>query len=397
MRKFKRRVAYAAVIIAAVTKYRRVTNVNPPNFRITDRLSQFAGRKHAAAPPHSFHTVTLATGATFEMAVDACAADPISQGIITGNPWFLDDYEFLFALMKPNDIVLDIGAHIGTFGLASAALGCHVLCIEASPNNANLIAASAAANGFAHLWVVPAAATNHDGTVEFLPNGPWGTIANSTVLASPATIYARELISVVVPAVSIDSLLPNFGLQHADFVKLDVEGGEVAALCGMSELLNRDDAPVILYESNAFTLQFFGHTPADLTKALEQFGFTNFMLHSRRLIPCRAREFRPECVVNCVALKGDFTRLIEPLLIEPRSHDDLARAIVSKTQSEWVHDRLYLAGALAQAEPELLEKSAVKSALWRLLHDPHEEVRSAAARSSAFIEERMNDQIQDDI
>ncbi len=335
--------------------------------------------------------MTLASGTTFDIAVDEHAPDPISRGIVAGDHWFLDDYEFLFTLMKPNDVVLDIGAHIGTFGLASAALGCHVLCIEASPNNANLIAASAAANDFAHLWVVPAAATNHDGTVEFLPNGPWGTIANPTVLASPATIYARALSSIVVPAVSVDSLLSGFGIQHVDFVKLDVEGGEVAALGGMNELLSRDDAPVILYESNAFTLQFFGHTPIDLTAALEQFGYTIFMLQSGRLIPNRAGEFRPECVVNCVALKGDFARTIEPLLSEPRSYDDLARAIVSKSQSEWLHERLYLAGALAQADPELLAMSEVKDAFWRLLHDPHKGVRLAAAHSHTSIEKLMNE------
>ncbi|MGA7672064.1 MAG: FkbM family methyltransferase [Nitrolancea sp.] len=333
----------------------------------------------------------LSEDVSFKIAVGGRATDPISQAARTGDNWFLDDYRVLFGLMKQGDVVLDVGAHIGTFGLAAAALGCQVVCIEAAPENVALLRASAAVNGFEHLHVVSGAATNHDGAVRFLPNGPWGTIANPTVLSSPSAIYARELNPIDVPAVTIDRLLTEYALDHVDFVKLDVEGGEVAAIEGMSKLLSGHHAPVILYESNAFALGFAGHTPDKLLKSLGELGYSSYMLDSDRLIRIREGEFRPECVANFVAVKGDVARIGRHEVRAQRSTSELIQAIVSKSQSDWPHERLYLAGALAHADHSLLSSPAVRTALSVLLHDPLEGVRQAALRSSLIIAESSAD------
>jgi hypothetical protein len=121
-----------------------------------------------------FRTVALKDGSRFEIAIDPRLIDPISRGIVAGDFWFLHDFYVLLDLMKPGDTVLDLGGHVGTFSLAAAALGCRVVCIEAAPENAALLRASVARNGFDRMLVVQAVATDQEGTVRFLPNGPWG-------------------------------------------------------------------------------------------------------------------------------------------------------------------------------------------------------------------------------
>ncbi len=73
-----------------------------------------------------FRTVTLRNGITFEVALDPRWMDPITDAIVTGESWFLDDYYVLLDALRPGDTVLDLGGHVGTFALAAAALGCRV-------------------------------------------------------------------------------------------------------------------------------------------------------------------------------------------------------------------------------------------------------------------------------
>src|SRR5262245_9168565 len=154
-----------------------------------------------------YRTVTLRDGSHFEVAVDPRLIDPISRGVVGGDFWFLHDFYLLLDLMRPGDTVLDLGGHIGTFSLAAAALGCRVVCVEAAPVYAALLRASGARNGFDRMVVVQAVATDQEGTVQFLPNGPWGTVSNAAVARSPSLIYGTEHALVTIAAVTIDGLL----------------------------------------------------------------------------------------------------------------------------------------------------------------------------------------------
>jgi hypothetical protein len=149
-------------------------------------------RPHAAsgtgrsAGPFAFRTVTLKNGVQFKVALDNRRGDWIADAVAAGASWFLDDVYVLLDLVQPGDGVLDLGGHIGTFALAAAALGCRVVCVEAAPENVALLNASVARNGFDRMHVVWGAATDHEGTLRFLPHGPWGTIANPDVERVPA-------------------------------------------------------------------------------------------------------------------------------------------------------------------------------------------------------------------
>jgi FkbM family methyltransferase len=326
-----------------------------------------------------YRTVTPKSGVRFEIALDPRWMDPIADAIAAGDTWFLEDYYVLLDLLKPGDAVLDLGGHLGTFALAAAALGCRVVCVEAAPRHVRLLEASVARNGFEALRVVHGAVTDHEGRVQFLPSGPWGTIANPVVAGSPAMIQARTLAPTEVPALTVDALLDRLGWDRVTAVKLDVEGAELVVIRGMSRLLSGPDAPIMLYESNSHTLRFFGNTRAELEAALHELGYSTFSVEPGRLIPTRPGELEPQSVVNRLAVKGQPPEVAGWCVTGPRSLDETVRGVVGQSRSPRAFDRAYVARVLAQAGGAVLADPGVRLVLERLSRDADESVRLAAA------------------
>lgn len=246
--------------------------------------------------------VVVRDRAGFSILVDAGADDPISQSLRAPVRWFkrwrrpscAPHLSLLRSMVRPGDRVLDLGAHIGTFALAAGALGCEVLAVEPAPRNAELLRASVARNGFSNIRVVQAVVSDRAGTVAFCPSGPFGHVF------TPAT----GMPSINVPAVRVDDLLAEVGWDKVHFIKMDVEGSEVPALDGMAALLSHPAGPPILYESNAHTLAFYGHTPLDLRRRLDRFGYQSYRQADREWMVLGSDEPQGQLVVDCLALKG---------------------------------------------------------------------------------------------
>jgi FkbM family methyltransferase len=323
--------------------------------------------------------VVLKDGTSFEVAIDPRLIDPISRGVVQQNFWFLHDFYLLLDLMKPGDIVLDVGGHIGTFSLAAAALGCRVVCIEAAPDNAALLVASVARNRFDRMNVIHAVATDHEGTVRFLPNGPWGTVSNTAVARSPSLIYGRKHTPATVRALAIDDLLGELGIDHVDFAKADIEGSEVAAIRGMTHLLARPDAPILLYESNGHALHFFGETPERLMTSMRTLGYSSYVLDKSDLVPVRPGEFQTQCVINCCAVKGQAPPLEGWQIAVARSPEETINQIISECHHPDEHHRAYIARALPAAAPDIRSDPRVVAAVESLRTDQSEAVRAATA------------------
>jgi FkbM family methyltransferase len=259
-----------------------------------------------------------------------------------------------------------------------------VVCVEAAPRYVRLIEASAARNGFGEgLRVVHAAATDQDGSIEFVPSGPWGTIANPAVHRAPRLIQARTPATLTVPALPVDSLLASLGWQSVRAVKLDVEGAELAVLRGMHGLLSREDASVILYESNSHALGLFGHSRADFTRELEQYDYSSFSVEPGRLIPFDPHELEPQSVINCLAVKARPPGITGWRVAGSRGHEETVARIVDQSRSSRVFDRAYLVAVLAEADESIRVDPQVQLVLDQLRRDGSVAVRRAAAWSQA--------------
>jgi FkbM family methyltransferase len=318
--------------------------------------------------------VAVRPGIGFTLVTGAEADDPLSQELTSGA--LPDSYhplvQLLEALVPAGGRVLDLGTHVGTFTLTAAALGYEVLGVEASPRNASLLRASLQRNGFDRVRLVQAAVSDRPGTLEFCQAGPYGHVAAPG--PRPPNLVVRAL--------AVDDLLDEHGWEQVDFVKLDIEGSEVAGLRGLARRLGRADAPPLLVESNGHTLSMFGQTTAGLRAVLEGFGYRIYQVDADRLLPVRPADLQPTTFVDYLALKGaapleavGCVFRIDP----PLSRERLIERVLVMCRSRYAHDRCYIARALGEAAPAILARKRVFQAVHALRADASTSVRDAAA------------------
>jgi FkbM family methyltransferase len=281
----------------------------------------------------------------------------------------------MLSLMRPGDRVLDVGAHLGTFALPAARLGCSVTAVEASPRNARLLAAAADASGLAdRLEVVNAAATDAGGEVEFAEYGPYGSIACDGM--SPESGFP----TVTVPAVTLDSLGGNGSAATPfDWLKVDVEGSECEVLGGGERTVGR--ARALAIESNGYMLDKHGRTPAELLSRLYRSGHSLYAVEGVALSPLRRRLFQPETTVDYVATRRPPPQLPEGWSMRPAcGRRELAGRLARELAHPVPQHRAYALVAASTGPAWVRTSRSVRSGMRSLEADPDDAV--AAARAS---------------
>ena len=184
----------------------------------------------------------------------------------------------LLALVSPGDVVLDVGAHIGTFAVPLARRvgdAGHVVCVEGVPETASLLRRNVRRNDMeARTTIVPAVVSDvrealsahqafgNTGAASFAASA-WGEIG----------IQRSE---------TLDDLLSAYPvLSRTEVVKLDVEGAELDALRG-AETLIAQARPALLLEVSAEQLRRRGATVDALDDWLAEHGYRRFQVVGER-------------------------------------------------------------------------------------------------------------------
>jgi len=325
----------------------------------------------------TFHPLRPIPGLEYRVAIDPDDPDPVGLAIESGYYEFSPSQLFLYELLRKNDRVVDLGAHVGTFALGAAALGCDVVAVEAAPRNVRLLEAGIRENRFDRVRVLSAAVSDRPGVLRFVANGPFGQVCGDGYTGP----------SIEVPAVTLDGLLDEVGWDRIDYVKIDIEGAEIAAFRGMPELLGRKDAPAIVYESNGHILESHGLSSTHLISMLETFGYRSYTVEKGAVRPIGPREVQIRTVVDYIAVKDPPG--VEPLVARvpgwrvngPPSIDERVEEVLSEAALDVPAHRAYLAAALARADGELLSDPRILRTIQQLEGDAVEEVREAARRA----------------
>jgi FkbM family methyltransferase len=146
----------------------------------------------------------------------------------------------LVAILTANKVFWDVGAHCGYHtGLASRLVGAHgqVVAFEPLPANLTRLRRAIAANDLTNVTVRPAAISDRAGAAIF------HRAANSSMGSLQSPIASTS--TVEVEATTLDLELRS--LRPPSVVKLDIEGGEIGAFRGGTELFTRV-RPVVIVE-----------------------------------------------------------------------------------------------------------------------------------------------------
>jgi FkbM family methyltransferase len=140
------------------------------------------------------------------------------------------------AFLKQGDLAFDIGAHAGNRVRGLAAVGCRVVAVEPQRDFARLLRVLFARSP--RVTVVEAMVAAQAGRQTLWVSERHPTLATNARAWRDARAQERGFAgvrwntAVEVEATTLDRLIDRFGVPA--FVKIDVEGGEPAALAGLS-------------------------------------------------------------------------------------------------------------------------------------------------------------------
>jgi FkbM family methyltransferase len=275
-------------------------------------------------------------------------------------------------LVEPGRRVLDLGSHLGTFSLPAAAVGADVLSVDAASEHVALLREAARRNGFSSLRVAHGALAEGGAAVPFLKRSIHGRVWRAVDPPAP---------TVEVPILVIDDLLDEVGWDAVDVIKLDIEGGEVAALDGMRRMFARGARPSLVFECNALTLPLFGASVRQLRQMVVDLGYELLLIDHLRpgtLVQMLPDGIQPEAASDVLAVVAG-TQLgagawhVEP----PFSRERLVMRLADSAASPSAGYRSYAAEVL-EAGPDWLRSDPLAAPLRRALElDVSPEVRSA--------------------
>ena len=188
--------------------------------------------------------------------------------------------------IRPDSVVLDIGAQLGYFSLLAARWTGpkgKVFAFEPAPSNFALLESNVRLNGYASIVhpVQKAVGEKNVQTTFFIYRD-----SASHVMYPDPQVKVRETISV--ECIAIDDFLEG---RPVDVIKMDIEGNEPNALKGMSCTIQRNPDLVLFAEYAPAFLRRAGVQPEAYITHLESLGFYPQMIDedTRRLRPV-ARE-----------------------------------------------------------------------------------------------------------
>lgn len=184
---------------------------------------------------------------------------------------------FFIRSLRPDSVVLDIGAYIGQYTLLAAkyASAGRVIAFEPHPISYQRLQAHVACNRLGNVCILHQAAGQIPGRLPL-------ALSEQASDSGFSSGWSGETIEVEV--VPVDEVVRQMNLKRVDVIKVDVEGAEGQVLRGAHETLARFH-PLLIVEIDRHREQAFGDAPEAILGYLQNLGYTHYLLRRHRLIP----------------------------------------------------------------------------------------------------------------
>jgi len=234
-----------------------------------------------APPPGKDTQISLRSGVTLLVPSGYRDARIMAAGL------YESDVTRLFGhLITDGMTVVDLGAHVGYYTiLASRLVGSSglVYAFEPDPTSYAYLLKNIETNRCRNVVPVPQAVSDKSGLRNFSrdPRGAEGSL----------TTRLRNVESIVVPAVALDDYFREQS-RRIDIMKMDIEGGEMAALQGMRQLAT-EQKPRLIMEFSLGNMRAAGVTRKDLQGLLTELGYRTSQVIERGLEPVPLPDLLP--------------------------------------------------------------------------------------------------------
>ncbi len=183
------------------------------------------------------------------------------------------EWTFVSRYLRPGMTVFDIGANQGLYTLLAArrvGSSGRVFAFEPAPSEFRRLARNLALNGFSNVVTVPSAVGSHEGktTLYVCLDGR----GDYSACRPPHDVKGARCSRTTVPITSLDTFIQQNEISAADFVKVDVEGGELEVLKGAALVLTKL-RPVFMCELADIRTHQWGYDASEIYRYLSQYGY----------------------------------------------------------------------------------------------------------------------------
>lgn len=218
--------------------------------------------------------------------------DPVVANLKQGNFFGWNNWLMLRSLINnfnKKGVVVDVGAHIGTFAIESLYTDRDFILIEADEKNNECLRRTFGDRD--NVKIVNTIINNKKGKANFSDRrGPFGWIVEDE--NGPYTTS------------TLDAVLKDIEVAA---IKLDIEGNEINALSGATKILKQK--PAMIIEVNGYCLMQQGKNSNDLLRKIHSVEYDSFVLLNGNIFKINPSQFFPFCVMDVIAIhKSESSR-----------------------------------------------------------------------------------------
>jgi FkbM family methyltransferase len=206
----------------------------------------------------------------------------IAPWLLIHGEWEPEETELVKKLIKPGDVVVDVGANLGYYSLLAARVGAsHVYAFEAQPSTYELLGKNVIINWmtkfitYEHLAVY-----SHTTDLDFFVRNHYpGNSSLGFTAPDQLEKWFDTTTAVKVHAVSLDDYFADKP-GKIDLIKVDVEGAEPAVFEGARRILAQNRDIKILCEWSPDQMATAKQDPARLVEFWAEHGLRARVLHT---------------------------------------------------------------------------------------------------------------------
>ena len=219
----------------------------------------------------------------------------IPPGFPSGRSYINGTYEHevvsvFQAAVKSSTNVVDIGANVGYYTLLASGLvgpdGC-VYAFEPDPLALQYLEQNVERNQCGNVVIIGEGVSEIVGQATFVRDkyGAEGYVAR--VASASSTVIQIE-------TTNLDAYFESIGWPSVDLVKMDIEGGEMAALEGMGDLSQRNPGLQIIMEYDLENLRRVSANRESVASVLQELGFTHGHVIEQGMRPFQVADGLPK-------------------------------------------------------------------------------------------------------
>lgn len=216
-------------------------------------------------------------------------------------------------LVNRNDVVIDVGAHLGFYTLLlSQLVGKNGKVFAFEPNPELLSNLRVTIEPLVNVELFTIALSDRKSKVNlFVPEED----ASMASLSDWTDGIVGNVHQVSCETQRLDDLVDEGRMPIPQFIKCDVEGAELSVFHGGIKTLNRVDAPIIMFEVNAKAAHAFGKTTNsffNFLESLEQPEYNFFEVLSNGIQKLKSTEIEFTNIVAVPKIKQDLYQKFLP-------------------------------------------------------------------------------------